>query len=51
MSLYRFPNREINMELLSTETAKELLDYAKTYINKNIKDYSLNYTENDDFER
>ena len=43
LSLYRFPNREINMNLLSTEAAKELLDYAKRYINRNITDYNLDF--------
>ncbi|MBQ8425243.1 MAG: HD domain-containing protein [Clostridia bacterium] len=32
LSLYRFKGREVKTELLSTETAKLLKDYAKQYI-------------------
>ena len=50
LSLYRFKGREINMELLSTETAKELLDYAKVYIEKNMSDYYLDFENDDEIE-
>lgn len=50
LSLYRFQGREIYMDLLSTETAKELLDYAKKYIEMNMSDYYLDFTENEGFE-
>lgn len=47
LSLYRFKGREINMDLLSTEAAKELLDYAKSYIEKNMSDYYLDFEKNE----
>ena len=50
LSLYRFKGREINMELLSTEAAKELLDYAKVYIEKNMSDYYLDFENDDEIE-
>ena len=50
LSLYRFKGREINMELLSTEAAKELLDYAKRYIEKNMSDYYLDFENDEEIE-
>lgn len=50
LSLYRFKGREINMELLSTEAAKELLDYAKVYIEENMSDYYLDFENDDEIE-
>jgi len=50
LSLYRFKDRKINMELLSTDVAKELLDYAKSYIEENMKDYYLDFEKNEGIE-
>ena len=44
LSLYRFKNRVINEKLLSTERAKDILDFAKEYIYDNIDDYNIDYS-------
>ena len=44
LSLYRFKNRVVDTELLSTESAKKLLKFAEEYINNNASDYDIDYT-------
>lgn len=43
LSLYRFQGRVIDLNRLSTEAAKELLDYSKRYIAARMKDYEIDY--------
>lgn len=50
LSLYRFENREINLELLSTDAAKSLLEYARNYIKNNMQDYYINFEEKEEME-
>lgn len=45
LSLYRFNGRDIRKDLLSTDSAQYLLDYAKRYIREHMDDYKLNFEE------
>lgn len=51
LSLYRFKGREIDLNRLSTEAAKELLEYSKKYIAFRMKDYEIDFEAGDNFER
>lgn len=51
LSLYRFKWREIDLNRLSTEAAKELLEYSKRYIAFRMKDYEINFEAGEEFER
>lgn len=51
LSLYRFKGRVIDLNRLSTESAKELLDYSKRYIAARMKDYEIDYKALYDIER
>lgn len=49
LSLYRFNDREINRDLLSTDAAKYLLEYAKKYIQKNKNDYNFDFEKDEEY--
>ena len=51
LSLYRFKGREIDLSRLSTEAAKELLEYSKRYIAFRMKDYEIDFEVENNFER
>lgn len=51
LSLYRFKGREIDLNRLSTEAAKELLEYSKRYIAFRMKDYEIDFEAGEGFER
>lgn len=51
LSLYRFKGREIDLDRLSTEAAKELLEYSKRYIAMRMKDYEINFETGEELER
>lgn len=51
LSLYRFKGREIDLNLLSTEAAKELLEYCKRYIAFRMKDYEIDFEAENNFEK
>jgi putative nucleotidyltransferase with HDIG domain len=51
LSLYRFKGREIDLNRLSTEAAKELLEYSKRYIAFRMKDYEIDFEVENNFER
>ena len=51
LSLYRFKGREIDLNRLSTEAAKELLEYSKRYIAMRMKDYEINFETGEEPER
>lgn len=51
LSLYRFKGREIDLNLLSTEAAKELLEYSKRYIAFRMKDYEIDFEVGKELER
>ena len=51
LSLYRFKGREIDFNRLSTESAKELLEYSKRYIAFRMKDYEIDFEVGEELER
>lgn len=51
LSLYRFKGREIDLNRLSTEAARELLDYSKRYITFRMKDYEIDFDAGEELER
>lgn len=51
LSLYRFKGREVDINRLSTEAAKELLEYSKKYIAFRMKDYEIDFESKEEFER
>lgn len=51
LSLYRFKGREIDLNRLSTEAAKELLEYSKRYIAFRMKDYEIDFEAGEELER
>lgn len=51
LSLYRFKGREIDLNRLSTEAAKELLEYSKRYIAFRMKDYEIDFEIGEELER
>ncbi len=48
LSLFRFPSKVIDLSLLSTNEAKELLSYAKKYIEDNMGEYNRDRESDDD---
>lgn len=48
LSLFRFPNKVIDLSLLSTDEAKEILLYAKEYIEEKMWEYSRDRESNGD---
>lgn len=43
LSLYRFAGKEVRTDLLSTDSAQYLLDYAKRYIKEHMDDYKIDF--------